>query len=260
MLHLLLRVGLGALPSALAELAPYLAWLGVFAVAYGAVACFGASDLIDVTIYGAGACAGAVLLGLASRTAIGIQGAELVALAGSLGLMGAFAVAAAIASRVPSAALGEVRGVGAELGDLAVLSAPLIGGLSLAPLSAAFVGLVLVLVGCLPFHPLAGCALAFAAAALAYGIGHVWQRLFLGAFAEEQRRLPELEPFAGRLPALTARERFGLALVSLLSSIVGLWPRPLCDITDGAAVDYAEPVNPPGPLQVSQTAQSTRRG
>jgi NAD(P)H-quinone oxidoreductase subunit 4 len=260
MMHLLLRVGLGAMPSAFAVLSPYLAVFGVIAVAHAALASFAVSDLVEATIHGAGAHAGIVLLGLASGTAIGIQGTELVALGGSLGAAGALAVAVAIDSRLPSAGLGDVRGVGAELVDLSVFGATLIGALALAPLSAAFLGLVLVIVGCLPFHPLTGCAMAFAAASLTVSLCRLWQRLFLGSFADAHRKLPELEPYAGRLPALTARERFGLALVSLLSSTLGLWPRPLFDVTDTTAVDYAEPLNPPGPLQVSQTPQSSHRG
>ena len=72
--------------------------------------------------------------------------------------------------------------------------------------------------------------------------------------------LPELEPYAGRLPSLSARERAGLALAALVSAALGLWPRPLLDLTDTAAVDYAEPANAPGPLQVSQSPHFGRRG
>lgn len=260
LLHVLLRIGPGAMPHDLAALGPGLAWCGVAIVAYAAIAARGASDWLDLACYAAAAHVGLFLSAATANTAIGLQGAEALVFGGSLGVAGLFVVAGAIQSRLPSVPSPELRGLAAELPSLGFWSAGATCAAALGPISVALFAVVLAGVGLLPFRPAQAIAALLASALFGASVWRAWFSAFLGSFPDPQRKLVELEVHAGRLPALRKREWLTLAVLVLPSALLGVGPRPLFALTDTAAVDYAEPMNPPGPLQVSQTPQQRPRG
>jgi NADH-quinone oxidoreductase subunit M len=231
----LVRIGLPILPAGARALAPALGVLAVIGICYGALCCLAQRDLKRLVAYSSVGHMGFVLLGIATLTPVGINAALFANLAHGLitGLL--FFLAGAIKERYGTA---DLEAIGGGL----LTKAPALGGLltfaAIASLGlpglAGFWGEMLAMLGA--YRPAAGLNRPlFAVLMVLAGIGTLLaaayllgllRRLTLGVVAPRWRGV--------RYADLGALELATAAPLLVLTLAVGLYPRLILGITDGA--------------------------
>jgi NADH-quinone oxidoreductase subunit M len=222
----LLRLAIPLVPWAARELHWLLAGLGTVAVLYGAVAALAQSNLRAVLAYGSVSHVGLAVLGLASFSVAGLQGAVLLLLTFVLTTGGGFLLLAGLQRRVGSCDLVALSGIRQRMPYLAAFF--LFFGLAAIglPGTSGFPAEFLIVVAVLQTHSGAALAALFgmvvgAAAFLAPYRAAFFGPLRAGAVAEAED--------------LTPRE-FAVALVfALLILAIGFWPGMLLDLIRPAA-------------------------
>ncbi len=222
--HALYRVGFATLPTGAAWAAPAVAAFGVGATVYSSLVALASDDARRFPALALSASAGAILVGAASLTAAGLEGALLVALCRGLTLalcLGVLSMRRTAPGSQLVTGLGVVAWVAAAVG----------------PGTLAFSGVLSSVVGALP--TLRGLALAeaFAWVLLAAAAVQSFRRTFVSAGDASQALPPE-------------REMSAVLTAAILLLVLGLWPRPLLRLIDSSCLDHAQRVNPPGALEV----------
>ncbi|MGH3342776.1 MAG: complex I subunit 4 family protein [Carbonactinosporaceae bacterium] len=229
------RIAVPVLPEGALVLAPYLAAFGVIGIVYGALACLAQRDLKRLIAYSSIGHMGFVLLGIATLTPTGINGALFANVAHGLitGLL--FFLAGAIKDRYDTSEFDALGGGlyarAPRLGGLVAFAAVASLGL---PGLAGFWGELLVLLGA--FDPAAGLdrGLYLAFLALA-GLGTV---LTAGYFLVMVRRVCMGTGPGGGAPGpapvqdLTRVEVAAWAPLVVLILLAGLWPATLLGVTE----------------------------
>jgi NADH-quinone oxidoreductase subunit M len=226
-LYALLRVATGALPEAARWGQPALLVLGLAGLGFAvlrAVARPGAGDRLATLALAHGA---TLLLGLAAAiaaTARGTASAQLGQTALNGVLLHAFVAGLALTLR----ALGSPARAPARLGQLALLAVPGLG---------PFLGLAILLLGVVPFHPLAAAAAVL-----------LWVALGLAAAGVPE--VPSAPPpddrgdddgdGEGAAGMRTAALLGGGALLALALVVLGVYPLPVLDLIKGTASDLLQ--------------------
>jgi NADH-quinone oxidoreductase subunit M len=248
--YLLIRFGYTLLPDGTAWAGPSLSLLGAIGAVWGGFAACVERDLRRFAGYATLSTLGFVIVGISSRTAIGVQGAIALLIAHALTSPLWFVVTAILQDRVRTADTARFGGLSTELPLLALLTAAVSFGSMGAPGSFGFIGQLLNVLGAVPFWPGAAILAALSLVPVAAAHIRVYARLFFGELPASWQASPLLEPHGGRFPALERREILTLAPAALLSVALGLWPRPALGPIEASAFDAVIRVNPPGPLQV----------
>ncbi|MDP9445356.1 MAG: NADH-quinone oxidoreductase subunit M, partial [Actinomycetota bacterium] len=236
----LVRVWLPVVPEGARQVAPYLACLAAVGIVYGALACLAQTDLKRLVAYSSVGHMGFVLLGVATLTPVGINGALLANIAHGVitGLL--FFVVGAIKDRHGDAGLAAVgRGLYGRSPRLAgVLAVGAMASLGLPGL-AGFWGEMLALLGA--FDPAPGLPrTTFLVCMVAGGVGAV---LTAAYFVQVLRRVCQGEPTEVRAassngpgPAAeaTRHELAVWAPLVLLSVVLGLAPQLVLGVVDPA--------------------------
>ncbi|MFJ6214311.1 NuoM family protein [Streptomyces sp. NPDC092296] len=248
------RVLLPAAPDGAATLAPYLGALAAVGILYGSLACLALArpgakgDLKRLIAYSSVGHMGFVLLGIATLTPTGINGALFANIGHGLitGLL--FFLVGAVKDRYGTADLDRLAGTGTATGAALYGRAPRLGGLlafaAVASLGlpglAGFWGELLAMFG--SFHPAAGLSrpayLVFMAVA---GLGTL---LTAGYLLTVVRRVcmgdpataPRTAPGAAQ-PALADVQPYEAAAwtpLAALTVLAGLWPAVLLGLSDPA--------------------------
>ncbi|HEU5471873.1 MAG TPA: NADH-quinone oxidoreductase subunit M [Actinophytocola sp.] len=226
----LVRIAVPVLPAGAAEIAPVLGALGVVGIVYAALACLAQRDLKRLIAFSSVGHMGFVLLGIATLTPAGLNGALFANLAHGLitGLL--FFLAGGLAQRCGDTDIaglgGGLLGRAPRLGGLLVFAA--IASLGLPGL-AGFWGELLALLSA--FQP-AGALdrelyLGFMAVA---GLGAVLTAGYLLVMLRRVAQGPVGEPVAD----VSAVEWVVWAPLVVLVVVAGLWPRLVLGVTDGA--------------------------
>ncbi len=229
----LVRIAVPIAPEGARVLAPFLATFAVIGIVYGALACLAQRDLKRLIAFSSVAHMGFVLLGIATLTSVGINGALFGNVAHGLitGLL--FFLAGAVKDRHHTADIDQLGGglyertprLGALLAFAAVASLGLPG-------LAGFWGEVLALLGA--FDPAAGLNRALYVVLMAVaGGGIVLTTLYL---VNVIRRVAQGTSTARWRDAVLLRDatRHELAVWSPIVVCVlalGLWPKLLLDLT-----------------------------
>ena len=232
----LVRIAVPIAPEGAEVLAPFLGAFAVVGIVYGSLACLAQRDLKRLIAFSSVGHMGFVLLGIATLTPVGINGALYANVAHGLitGLL--FFLVGAIKDRHHTAALDELGGGLYErtprLGGLLAFAA--IASLGLPGL-AGFWGEMLTLLGA--FDPAPALHRGYFVALMGVaGVGLVLTTLYLVTLV---RRVAQGQSATRWREAVLLRDATGLELVVwaplvLLVLVLGLWPKWLLDATDPA--------------------------
>jgi NADH-quinone oxidoreductase subunit M len=230
----LIRIAVPIVPDGAHTLAPYLAAFAVVGILYGALACLAQRDLKRLIAFSSVGHMGFVLLGIATLTPIGIDGALFANVAHGLitGLL--FFLVGAIKDRHHTADIGELGGGLYErlprLGGLLAFAAVASLGL---PGLAGFWGEMMTLLGA--FDPAAGLNRGYYLVLMALaGVGVVLTTTY---FVTMLRRIAQGTSKAQWRDAVLLRDATTTELVTwspvvLFIAVLGCWPQLLLDVTD----------------------------
>jgi NADH-quinone oxidoreductase subunit M len=230
----LVRIAVPVVPQGAHQLAPYLAAFAVVGILYGSLACLAQRDLKRLIAFSSVGHMGFVLLGIATLTPTGINGALFANVAHGLitGLL--FFLVGAIKDRHHTASLEELGGGlyarTPRLGGLLAFAAVASLGL---PGLAGFWGEMLVLLGA--FDPAPGLDLSYYRVLMVLaGLGVVLTTVY---FVTLIRRVAQGTSSERWHEAVLLRDATPLELavwspIVLLVLALGVWPSLLLDVTD----------------------------
>jgi NADH-quinone oxidoreductase subunit M len=230
-----IRIALPILPDAAVNYAPIIGILAVIAIIYGALCCLAQTDLKRLIAFSSVGHMGFVMLGIATLTPFGINGAIFGMVAHGLITGMLFFLAGSIHERYHTREISELGGLLQQIprfGTLFTYAA--IASLGLPGL-AGFWGEMLALFG--SYQPGAGLSpLLFRILMVGGGIGTVltagyllWtvQRVNLG-------RVPEKFASASGIHDVAPIEWYSWAPLLALILAAGIYPKMVLDVTDGA--------------------------
>jgi len=227
------RIALPEVPQGARVLAPWLGTLAVAGILYGSLVCLAQTDLKRLVAYSSVGHMGFVLLGIATLTPVGVNGALFANVGHGLvtGLL--FFLVGGVEERTGTtdvAALG--RGVYVRAPRLgALLTFGAVASLGLPGL-AGFWGEMLAMFGA--FRPAAVLDRPLFLVLLAgAGVGAVLTAAYLLTMVRRVMQGPP-EQIGPRLPDVVALEWAAWAPLVVLAVVVGLWPRALLGLTDPA--------------------------
>ena len=227
------RIAFGLFPDGAIVFAPWLGGLGVVSIVYGALNALAMTDLKRMIAYSSVSHMGFVLLGLASLTAEGINGALFQMV--SHGVLSAmlFLIAGVLYTRTHDRQLDSYRGLAARMPGYVVLTAiAFFGSLGLPALSG-FIGEFFTVMGAFnsPYLPNWMAPVATLGIVLAAGY-FLWtlQRLFFGPFWSKHE--------AGLLTDVTPRERLMLIPLAVLALVLGILPGILLSLTQSTVGEF----------------------
>jgi NADH-quinone oxidoreductase subunit M len=217
----ILRINYPMLPQATADLAWFfLGALGTWNIIYGALCAMAQKDFKKLVAYSSVSHMGYVMLGMASFTPQGINGAVLQmfnhgTITGMLFLM-----VGVIYDRAHHREIEGFGGLAAVMPVYTAISALAIFASMGLPGLSGFISEVLVLLGAWPNYPI---MTVFAATGVILTAGYLlWtvQRVFLGVTNEKYKLMPEIN----------ARELFTMIPLGIIVIIVGVYPSVVLDL------------------------------
>jgi NADH-quinone oxidoreductase subunit M len=229
----ILRVNFAILPAASHELAWFfLGVIGTVNIVYGALCAMAQTDYKKLIAYSSVSHMGYVMLGMASFTTAGINGAVLQMFNhGTITAM-LFILVGVIYDRAHHREINGFGGLASHmpfytgLTGLAFFAAIGLPGMS------AFISEVLVLIGAWQPHPLMTVLGAGTAILTAGYLLWTFQRIYLG---------PVNDKYVG-LPDLTLREAFTLVPLAIIVLLLGVYPQAILDLLNTSLVHLNEVV------------------
>lgn len=231
-----IRIAWGLFPDGAAQYAQTLAGLGVLSIVYGGLNALAQNDLKKMIAYSSVSHMGFVLLGVASLTSEGINGAiyQMV----SHGVLSAmlFLIVGVIYDRTHDRRIDSYRGLLQVMPNYAVLTAVAFFGSLGLPGFSGFVGELFTLMGgfqslWLPgwLPSLAVSGIVLAAAYLLWSL----QRMFFG-------QLWTRDGVDNTLTDLNGRERLMLIPLGLLALLLGLFPNLIFNLSNATVAQWLE--------------------
>jgi NADH-quinone oxidoreductase subunit M len=215
----ILRVGISLFPEGAEFWAPVLMTLGVTGALYGAVSAMAQRDLKYMVGYSSVSHMGFVLMGLATLTTIGVNGAVLQMFAHGVMTALMFAMVGAVYDQTHVRDMTIFGGLAQKTPRLTAFFA--IAGLSSLGLPglAGFIAEFHIFVGTFKTYPWAGALGILAAAITATYILRMLAMAFFGPFNERWAQIKEMR----------LGEQFGGALLIFFIVFMGIWPAPFID-------------------------------
>jgi NADH-quinone oxidoreductase subunit M len=219
----ILRVNFAILPAATHELAwLFLGVIGTINIVYGAMCAMAQTDYKKLIAYSSISHMGYVMLGIASFTAAGIDGAVLQMFNhGTITAM-LFILVGVIYDRAHHREIAGFGGLAQQMPIYAGMTGfAFFAGMGLPGMSA-FISEVLVLIGAWQTYPL---MTVFAAATAILTAGYLlwtYQRIYLGPFNEKYKGFSDL----------SLREAFTLVPLAIIVLILGVYPHAVLGLLD----------------------------
>ena len=231
-----LRIVWNFFPDGAAEYAPTLAGLGTLSIVYGGLVALAQTDLKKMIAYSSVSHMGFVLLGVASLTAEGVNGAVYQMV--SHGILSAmlFLIAGVVYDRTHDRRIDSCRGLMQPMPQYTLLTAVAFFASLGLPGFSGFVGELFTLMGSFQSTWLPGWLTALAATGILLAAAYfLWtlQRMFFGPFWS--RHEATLHGRISTLTDLTAREKLLLIPLGGLAFALGLFPNLIFNLT-GATV------------------------
>jgi NADH-quinone oxidoreductase subunit M len=229
------RISLPILPEAAQDYAPIIGILAVIAIIYGALCCFAQQDLKRLIAFSSVGHMGFVMLGIATLTDVGINGAIFGMVAHGLITGMLFFLAGSMHERYHTREIADLGGMLRQMPRFgSVFTYAAIASLGLPGL-AGFWGEMLALLGA--YSPAEGLSLPlFRTLMVVGGIGTVltagyllWtvQRVNMG-------QVPERFVGSAAIRDVVALEWYAWAPQLVLIVVAGLYPKIVLEMTDGA--------------------------
>ena len=221
-----IRVSLPILPKAFTQWAPYIAILAAISIVYGAAVAFAQADLKKLVAYSSVSHMGFVMLGIASGTAAGLNGAMAVNFSHGIVTGMLFLLVGMVYERTHTRQIAEVSGLAAQMpvaaGMLAFASFASLG----LPGLSGFVGEFLSLLGAWESSLSRVVVVASAVGVLLAAAYMLWmvQRVVLGTPSAAVDGQPDLS----KLEIVT------LVPLVILTVVVGVWWESLLRFVDPA--------------------------
>ena len=196
--------------------------LGVVGVIYGAMLAFAQTDFKRMVAYSSISHMGFVLIGVSVPMLMSLQGAVVQMVCHGVSTGALFLLAGSIQERTGTHDLGRLGGLwqtAPRLGGFTVFFALAAMGL---PGMGNFVGEFLVLLGAFGLFP---------KVAIVGAVGFVLSTVYAVRLIQESVHGPNREGW--KLPDLTAREIIALGAMAAVILWLGLWPKPLLEVTRG---------------------------
>lgn len=250
-LFVLVRWGLLPFPEGFGWASTTLAWLGAGTAFLGALSAWNERRLAALAATAVSVATGVGLVGIASQTPAGVLGALGTISSIPLTISLAGGACCLLAARAGTNDVARLRGLG---GDARLLAGVLtVGAAGLVGLPGTLLGwgALLAFTGLFARLPLAAALAGLSLGVLALAVLSALATALGGTVSDELRESSVLEPFGGRLPDLSRRERAVLVPLALLVIVLGFSPRPLLGLGERAALDVAAFLDPPGPTQVA---------
>lgn len=225
----LIRFAVPLAPEAAQSMHWLLAALGVIGVLYGAVAALAQTNLRAMLAYASLSHVGLVLLGIASFTLQGVQGAVMLLLNFTLVAGGLFLIAALVQQRIGST---DVQSLGGAARTMPLLASFFVffGLASMGfPGTSGFPAELLVLVSAIKTHTGAGLAALFAMTLGAAYFLNLFRKSFFG---------PVTQPAVAAASDLRPRELMVMATFAAIVLVVGFYPAPVLEIIRPAAESW----------------------
>lgn len=236
-----IRVAWGLFPEAGAEYATVLAGLGTLTIVYGGLNALAQYDLKKLIAYSSVSHMGFVLLGVASTTAEGINGAiyQMV----SHGVLSAmlFLLTGVLYDRTHDRRIDSYRGLITPMPLYATLTAIAFFASLGLPGFSGFIGELFTLMGSYQSAYLPGWLTAVATLGIILAAAYfLWtlQRMFFGPTWVRSRSSVPGQAMAEPLTDLTSRERLLLISLALLALGLGLFPNFIFDLTNATVAHW----------------------
>jgi NADH-quinone oxidoreductase subunit M len=219
------RFVLPLFPGVLPQLMPWVGALAVIGIIYGALVAMVQPDMKKLVAYSSVSHLGFVMLGLASLTAAGLQGAVYQMVGHGLSTGALFLLVGMIYERRHTRLISEFGGLWKQMPLYAAcFLVVMLSSVGLPGLNG-FVGEFLILLG--TFHTRPGLA-AFAVSGVVLGAVYMlwmYQRVIFG---------PLSNPANERLEDLSRREGIVLAPILALIVVMGVYPRPFLNLIEAS--------------------------
>ncbi|CCH57005.1 proton-translocating NADH-quinone oxidoreductase, chain M [Fibrisoma limi BUZ 3] len=236
-----LRIAWGLFPDGGAEFARTLAGLGTLSIVYGGLNALAQYDVKKMIAYSSVSHMGFVLLGVASLTAEGINGAiyQMV----SHGVLSAmlFLIAGVVYDRTHDRRIDSYRGLMQPMPQYATLTAVAFFGSLGLPGFSGFVGELFTLMGSFQSLWLPGWYTAVSTLGIVLAAAYfLWtlQRMFFGPFWS--RHETSTQNGVSVLTDLTAREKLLLIPLGILALVLGLFPNLIFNLTSTTVAQWLE--------------------
>ena len=226
----LIRFAIPLAPDVALQLHWLLAGLGTLAVLYGAVAMLAQSNLRVALAYASVCHVGLAVLGLASYSAQGVQGAVSLLLSFSVATGGGFVLLEFLRQRTGSTDIHALGGAASSMPLLA--TGVLVCGLAGVgmPGTSSFPGEFLLILSALEAHTGAGMAALFGLSIAAGAFLHLYRQAFFG---------PCQRPAVAAAEDLRPREWAVLVALVVMIVAIGVYPDPWFDRVRPAAEAWA---------------------
>jgi NADH-quinone oxidoreductase subunit M len=216
----LLRISFPILPDATRYFAAFLALMGVINIVYGALCAMAQKDLKKLVAYSSISHMGFVLLGMASFTPEGLNGAVLQMFNHGTVTAMLFLLVGVIYDRAHHR---EIDGFGGLITQMpryaAVTGMAFMAALGL-PSMSSFISEAMVFLGAFQtYRVLTICAVSGVVLGASYMLW-TYQRMFMGPLREKYKTLPEIN----------GRELFTLLPLAAIVIFVGVYPLPVLDL------------------------------
>lgn len=230
-----LRFAWGLFPDGAAEYALALAGLGVLSIVYGGLNALAQSDLKKMIAYSSVSHMGFVLLGVASLTGEGVNGAVYQMVSHGVLSSMLFLLTGVLYDRTHDRRISSYQGLNSLMPHYGVLTAIAFFGSLGLPGFSGFVGELFTLLGSFQSVWLPGWLTAVATLGLGLAAAYfLWtmQRLFFGSFWSRHE--------SALLTDLTIREKLLLYPLAALTLLLGLFPNLIFNLSDVTVAQWLQ--------------------
>jgi NADH-quinone oxidoreductase subunit M len=215
----IVRLGFQLLPSGAMDWMPYFAVLGVINVIYGALNALHQSDIKYMIAYSSVSHMGMVFLGLATFNAMGLTGAIFQMFSHGVITALLFALAGYIYEKTHTRDMDEQGGLALKMPFLCICFVLGAFGSAGLPGMTGFVAEVLVFFGSWNYWPLLAAFTSISLVFTATYLLRAVQKIFYGPMKPDYEHLGDA----------TTLERVPLLLLTVVTLLVGFWPRLILD-------------------------------